>query len=359
MSNIPAPRGKRGDVSRIPPEILSEIFGHCLVDFASQDTRQLLSSVCSLWRALVLATPALWASLDITCDGDILRPPLPVIRTHLQRSRTHTLAFRICTRSNPFYSSDPSLLTALTALADARQRWRKVDITLFGMTQEILNLIVSGDTPLLQSIQCNEIAFQGYFPIPIRILRRCPRLEYFHWNSISSPLLLPVAVTQLTSLSLQTALSVSECITLLHLSPQLSSAWLYNITPGSSTTSPLTHPTLRAFTAGSEHFPGLLASLTLPALLELNLVTGLVKWDTELSTFLARGNPTLRHLSLTTQRARGHVFVLLRILALTPHLRSLELSGSASDSAPFTATLIRRCIHRVHLKPPCAHTSRD
>ncbi|KAF8879939.1 hypothetical protein BD779DRAFT_1676152 [Infundibulicybe gibba] len=51
----------------------------------------LLSQVCRLWRAFVLAHPALGASLNIECS-DRLLPPLHVIRTHLLRSAAHPLS---------------------------------------------------------------------------------------------------------------------------------------------------------------------------------------------------------------------------------------------------------------------------
>ncbi|KAF8893146.1 hypothetical protein BD779DRAFT_1509022, partial [Infundibulicybe gibba] len=65
MSNIPrfsTPR--RPGISHVPPEILQEIFALCLPpNFSLQNTQRLLSSVCRLWRTLVLITPTLWASL--------------------------------------------------------------------------------------------------------------------------------------------------------------------------------------------------------------------------------------------------------------------------------------------------------
>ncbi|KAF8869120.1 hypothetical protein BD779DRAFT_1682560 [Infundibulicybe gibba] len=249
------PTPKRAGVGRIPPEILSEIFLHCLpVDSASQNTQQVLSSVCRLWHTLALATPALWASLDIACGVDVLRPPLPVIRTHLRRSQTHPLSFILRT-------ADPEYLLADRPSIHIRLDW---------ITQETLDLITEGDAPLLQSIRCDPCGLRG-LPIPLRMLDRCPRLESFQWGprrSFGSPLLLPLSDTKLTSLSLE-MISAQECIALLRLSPRLSSArfHVFNF-PGPSATPHLTHPTLHTLTVVGVHFT------TLPALLDLNLTTG-------------------------------------------------------------------------------------
>ncbi|KAF8893110.1 hypothetical protein BD779DRAFT_1784059 [Infundibulicybe gibba] len=274
MSNISTP------ISRIPPETLSEIFVQCLpVDSAPQNTQRLLSRVCSLWRSLVLATPILWASLDIGDHRGVLGPPLAVIHAHLQRSGTH-----------PF----PSLY-----------RWHKVHIKLVGMTQDILDLIMLGDAPLLHSMQYDIMEARD-FPIPFRMLHCCPRLESFQSRSFGSPLLLPLIDTSLTSLSLQTFLSVSECVSLLRLSPRLSSAKFDGLCcPNSSPVPHLTHPTLSTLTALGDHSPTLLAALTLPSLLNLTTeiehpVTPLPGgWETTLPAFLERSNPTLHQLSLS------------------------------------------------------------
>ncbi|KAF8893113.1 hypothetical protein BD779DRAFT_1798462 [Infundibulicybe gibba] len=117
MSNIPLPAPNRAEIHRIPPEILSEIFVHCLVpedeNSATQNTQQRLGSVCRLWRTIALATPGLWASLDITCNNDVLCPPLPVIGAYLQRSGTHPFSF-VLHAMDARYSPSASILAALT-----------------------------------------------------------------------------------------------------------------------------------------------------------------------------------------------------------------------------------------------------
>jgi F-box-like len=55
---------------RIPPEIWSEVFVHCLpagkfVEINVREAPMLLAQVSSLWRSIVLSTPRLWNSISV------------------------------------------------------------------------------------------------------------------------------------------------------------------------------------------------------------------------------------------------------------------------------------------------------
>ncbi|KAJ7639265.1 hypothetical protein FB45DRAFT_702489, partial [Roridomyces roridus] len=59
-------------ISYLPPEIMSEMFIHCLPtkrsgldSFNFAEAPFLLSRVCSRWRQIVLSTPELWKELEI------------------------------------------------------------------------------------------------------------------------------------------------------------------------------------------------------------------------------------------------------------------------------------------------------
>ncbi|KAH7884248.1 hypothetical protein F5I97DRAFT_1887978, partial [Phlebopus sp. FC_14] len=56
-------------VRRLSPEILAEIFCHCLPEYPSvpraKDTPLVLTRVCQRWRSIAMATPQLWSSLTI------------------------------------------------------------------------------------------------------------------------------------------------------------------------------------------------------------------------------------------------------------------------------------------------------
>ncbi|KAJ7685693.1 hypothetical protein DFH06DRAFT_49024 [Mycena polygramma] len=66
-----APAGQH--TLRIPPEILAEIFMHCLPPRTSRPNvvraPLLLCGICRRWRDIALFTPALWSSLGIDLDA--------------------------------------------------------------------------------------------------------------------------------------------------------------------------------------------------------------------------------------------------------------------------------------------------
>ncbi|KAF8875293.1 hypothetical protein BD779DRAFT_1563766 [Infundibulicybe gibba] len=344
---------KNASIGRIPPEILSEIFVHCLPvlpDLALGNIQQLLSSVCRLWHMVVLNTPALWASLEVTCRNDNdPYPPLLTIHAHLERSRTHPLSFIIRRDESEYIDEQawPSFHAVLKTLVTARQRWRHVYIELDVMTEDILDFITLGDAPLLQNFHCDIAYFRQILPVPLReLVQGCPRLESFRWEGASpGSLLQPLGDTQLTSVSILARLSASECTALLQLSPRLSSAKLCVSNDGPSPASHLIHSTLCTLAAEGPYFGALLASLTLPALQDLDLnghnVIFSTEWEITLLTFFARSRPTLHQLSLSMSHNQNYEPRLLRILTHTPHLRGLKLSDYCPEFLPFTSVIIR------------------
>ena len=60
---------------RLLPDIIQEIFYHCLPTGrnpmpSATEAPMLLTQVCSLWRAIALTSPWIWASLHIALPGD-------------------------------------------------------------------------------------------------------------------------------------------------------------------------------------------------------------------------------------------------------------------------------------------------
>ncbi|KAF8893106.1 hypothetical protein BD779DRAFT_1144653 [Infundibulicybe gibba] len=233
------------------------------------------------------------------------------------------------------------------------------------MTQDILDLIMLSGAPLLESIRCDASRFSQNLPIPLRMLHHCPRLESFQWHSVRSPLLLPLVDTPLTSVSLDTALSVSDCMALLRFSPRLSSAKFHSLYDHNSPSTPhLTHSTLRTLTAAGGHCTTLLDALTLPSLVDLDLIIGEtrpplpIRWEVALPAFLGRNNSMLRQLSLSIAHPGGGESTLLRILALVPRLYSLKLTEGPQIPCRSATRLSAHCTLRLPQAPPCVRTSR-
>ncbi|KII84347.1 hypothetical protein PLICRDRAFT_361699 [Plicaturopsis crispa FD-325 SS-3] len=82
----------------LPPELLSEIFLHCLpssaepYSFDPSETPNLLAQICTRWRAVALGLQPLWAAMCLDLDD---LPDLRLVALWLERSGTHSLTLRI------------------------------------------------------------------------------------------------------------------------------------------------------------------------------------------------------------------------------------------------------------------------
>ncbi|KAF8899521.1 hypothetical protein CPB84DRAFT_1780520 [Gymnopilus junonius] len=66
-------------IRRIPPDVLAEIFYHCLPShrnpiLSESEAPVLLTRVCSSWRSLALSSPCLWARVHITFNDEYIGP---------------------------------------------------------------------------------------------------------------------------------------------------------------------------------------------------------------------------------------------------------------------------------------------
>jgi hypothetical protein len=87
-------------INQFPREILAEIFWNCLpetdvkgphMQMSKRVAPLLVSSICSSWRELALATPKLWTTLGMILgnpDTDPLATATQVVNTWLEHSGT-------------------------------------------------------------------------------------------------------------------------------------------------------------------------------------------------------------------------------------------------------------------------------
>jgi hypothetical protein len=92
-------------VARLPPEISSDIFPHCLspvpaLDLPPSDARGgpdpyliLLLTVCNAWTTMALSTPDLWTAIDIIFPCAEGFPE--ILETWLQRARNRPLSISL------------------------------------------------------------------------------------------------------------------------------------------------------------------------------------------------------------------------------------------------------------------------
>ncbi len=144
-------------VNQFPREILAEISWNCLpgksseVQILKRAAPLLVSSICSSWRELALATPKLWTTVSITLVGPGTMDPSAtasatyVINAWLERSGNLPLKLYLAQLSN----TDPALFQSiLSAFYSHSSRWQDVSLLLYQTRSLLLPQL---DAPLLRS----------------------------------------------------------------------------------------------------------------------------------------------------------------------------------------------------------------
>lgn len=110
---------------RLPTELLSEIFLHCVdgvIDISNTITIPLLlSKICSRWRDAAISTPRLWSRLflQLATPAD---SQVDLVKTWLTRSGGCPLTIYVFWEEPPFLPSHP----VLNALMEQSVRWQVV-----------------------------------------------------------------------------------------------------------------------------------------------------------------------------------------------------------------------------------------
>ncbi|KAF7352407.1 F-box domain-containing protein [Mycena venus] len=87
-------------VSTLPPEMMSEIFTHCLpterwMDMVNtSEAPLLLMHVCRTWRQITISTPNLWTTFDVNVAGIYNYFP-EIAQSWLARAREYPLSVKI------------------------------------------------------------------------------------------------------------------------------------------------------------------------------------------------------------------------------------------------------------------------
>jgi hypothetical protein len=130
---------------RIPPEIWSEVFVHCLpagkfVEINVQEAPMLLAQVSSLWRSIVLSTPRLWNSISVGgCNGVVLTSKTTLISTWLGRSGNLPLSIEIIEMALPDPQREENFMNAFIPF-----------------TPQIKNLTMSAPQSMIQRLVGNR-----------------------------------------------------------------------------------------------------------------------------------------------------------------------------------------------------------
>ncbi|KAJ7161470.1 hypothetical protein C8R43DRAFT_1233693 [Mycena crocata] len=141
----------------LPPEILAEIFVHCLPDdsLATPDPTTaplLLCRICRQFREVALTTPDLWTSLNVDleqADGlqeEFRTDYIELCKSWLSRARTKPLLLGL----QDDLGCCASLPLCLGIIVSVSSRWQFVDLELSLDTAKLLPQ--AGEFPLLEEL---------------------------------------------------------------------------------------------------------------------------------------------------------------------------------------------------------------
>ncbi|KAJ7498523.1 hypothetical protein FB451DRAFT_1548375 [Mycena latifolia] len=326
-------------VLTLPHEITSEIFKHCLPatralhSLDPSEAPLLLLHVCSAWREIALATPALWATLDLNAVY-VRRHFSAIFDTWLARARQRPLSVKIV---GPLFeiANFDSFSASFRRHACGIQSL-KLDITvdsvedLEKMDTDLLGLIF----PLLQSLSIRLLANGREdlsVPSSINLFHDAPLLQEV-LSFDGPPYFIALPWQQLTKFTGQTY-TIADCLDALRLMPNLVEvrfALLQEEASNGDHTS-VSHLKIESFTlfewlceeSGTyANSTEVLAFLTIPGLQTLGILNpdSDVFDDAVLDSFLSRSAPPLRRLVI-----RGDIEIRFTSLLAVPGLTDLEI----------------------------------
>jgi hypothetical protein len=180
-------------VRRLSPELLSEIFMHCLpqnnyeLTSLRRDAAPLLfGQVCSYWRKVSLSTPGLWSSLCLNLctprNPDIIAD---AVSTWLSRSGQLPLSLSLYFREE---APTPLAYSAIRAIMPYSQRWESLDLFL---PKSLLRSLFSipGPLPRLRrlGIQTHHGAQEDESSVILAPRLAVVRLEYPSHHMVDLP----------------------------------------------------------------------------------------------------------------------------------------------------------------------------
>ncbi|KAF8962982.1 hypothetical protein BDZ97DRAFT_2059312 [Flammula alnicola] len=233
---------------RVPPEIWSEIFYHCLPTqhnpiMSTSDSPLLLTRVCSTWRSAALSSPRLWARLHIpfACDtqenqrqdfAQEMKHRSEGVKYWLSRSGTCPISLSILYTS---YKSTPSTsqyqweaqisLGIFNAILPFASRWNDLELRMPSDIYQKLNAMVSVD--MVPMLRCLRASFHDRDPRGYRyaansfVLARAPNLRKISFNAPQLSTIFMEYNLALTYLCLHSLITYKDAFMLLDKCPNL------------------------------------------------------------------------------------------------------------------------------------------
>lgn len=225
-------------IQKLPVEILTKIFVQCIYghDLPGQKIYYmhprdplrsltyinyptplpfLLSHVCSIWRAVALSSPILWALLETPSDSRKSSSKAITRLLHLWISRSGNMPLCLHVCSTPDGGSGN--YNFMKALSDHLRRVENMTLTYWCTAVPFTR--VYGDAPSLRSLKLETEGPSTNLQFPFY---SCPQLRHLEWPSSASLLRLGTNIpwAQLTQLRLDDVTS-SQAVSFLSSCPQL------------------------------------------------------------------------------------------------------------------------------------------
>lgn len=333
---------------KLPMEMLGEIFTHAVgIERALPGTRPLkpclvkapiiLGSVCRYWRATTLATPGLWAIIDVgITDED---GPCHVVRLlDLYLTRSKAAPLHVVFHSK---QGGPNSNQVVSMLAAHSSQWRFLSVDAPFSVLRTLNDNV-GTLDSLCTVEILRKTPENHDQLDLDMFKTAPRLSSV---KLLTDCFSPPPSSQLSYAYL--SLPTYDALRLLALSTNLVECHLHcEVSAKGDPPSfpPISQPRLRVLTVNSLAAVGVLHHLSAPALVSLTAsFTPHHTWGafiTALTTFVQRATNSVQAFRIHGLRADDGVDTLLPLLAALPELRTFCFDPSAHNPAR-TAALFR------------------
>ncbi|TFK63839.1 hypothetical protein BDN72DRAFT_847226 [Pluteus cervinus] len=320
----------------LPPEIVKEIFMHCLPSMQQIRLRKdqlpwVLTQVCRVWRDIALSAPELWSFIALTMEDVHKRPNLDKLVRYwltLKKDYPLTLDFPV-TNLRP-----PNSTRILNLLLIQHDSWRSVRLDLHH--ENFLQKLIDLRTPNLEVLDLTKDS-----PSPLimdvakSFFRHSPKLREFilasrelEVNSFSELAGLP-AWHSLKSVDIRCRLPMTALFDILSAGPGLESLRLIGLrTHPALIAEPIevVHTSLRSLCLSVEQeVYTAMKLLTLPSLKALVIsfshpfsLGGDPVGDPYLASFFSRSKPPLEKLALENTRISE-----VEIVESLPHLPTL------------------------------------
>jgi hypothetical protein len=333
-------------VRRLPPEILSEIFIHCVgtncFDSFTQfslprldNTPLLLGSICSKWRSISLSTPRLWASFSLTIWPRYLKHDIPLAKTWLARAGACPLSIQLSSRGGDQNSMDQLMQVFLLHCEYWYDVWLSLSPAVMSQLSPAKNR--------LRRLQ--KLRIDGYGHETIDIFECAPQLSYFCPPMSIVPSSAKFPWNQLRYIDTGSS-NCDECVEMLRLTPNLEGCAIWPIDLLLQNLPPQVElPRLRSIIIHGNG-PDLLHKLLVPELqkVSVNLPrTGLWIATQQLVSFFSRCS--IRILSLKSwSHPTPSDNDMIQILQASPDLVELDLRGYTAKV--MTKSFLTQFAHR-------------